>query len=231
MEKGGNSHYYMTNSTGLKKVIRVCLVKILLVDDHILFRDGLKLVLQKIGDNVEISECGTCADAYQIVKESDGFDLILLDVDLPVISGIEGLQEFNRLDPSAPIVFLSGSDDYSLIKKAMEMGVMGYIPKTLSSDIMIQALRLILQGGRYVPDNILQGEGGPHHSEIILTSRQREILELISQGKPNKEIAKTLGIADNTVRVHISAIFRILKVNNRTEAAFTALQAGLVPPY
>ncbi len=203
-------------------------MKILLVDDHALFRDGLKLILTQIGNEVEISECGSCEEAYRIIKESEGFNLILLDVDLPVISGMEGLQEFRRLDPSAPIVFLSGSDDHKLIKRALEMGVMGYIPKTLGSEIIIQALQLILKGGRYVPDNILQGTDKPVHPDITLTARQQEILNLISQGKANKEIASILGIADNTVRVHISAIFQTLKVNNRTEAAFAAQQEGLV---
>ncbi len=207
------------------------MLKILLVDDHELFRDGLKLVIERIGDNVDISECGNCHDAYQIVRDSEGFDLILLDVDLPGISGMEGLEEFRRLDPCAPIVFLSASDDQNLIRKMLGMGVMGYIPKTLGSEIMIHALQLILNGGIYVPDNILQAVDSPKHSEIILTRRQKEILELLSQGKANKEIAAILGIADNTVRVHISAIFQILQVNNRTEAAFTALQAGLIPPY
>ena len=206
-------------------------MRILLVDDHVLFRDGLKLVLARLGEDVEISECGACEEAFQIIKSSDGFDLILLDVDLPVISGMEGLQDFRRLDPSAPIVFMSGSDDYNLIKKALEMGVMGYIPKTLSSDIMIQALQLILKGGRYVPDNILYGRDDNKIAGVTLTVRQNEILQLITQGKSNKEIACLLGIADNTVRVHISAIFQILKVNNRTEAAFAAFQEGLVSPY
>ncbi len=206
-------------------------MRVLLVDDHALFRDGLKLVLKQLGEEVEISECGTCEEAYEIIKESEGFNLILLDVDLPVISGIEGLQEFRKLDPSAPIVFLSGADDQKLIRKALELGVMGYIPKTLNSEIIVQALRLIMKGGRYVPDNILLQADEPAHQEIILTMRQKEILNLISQGKANKEIANILGIADNTVRVHISAIFQILKVNNRTEAAFAALQEGLVSPY
>jgi len=207
------------------------LVKILLVDDHTLFRDGLKLVLQKIADDVFISECGACADAYEIIKKNGGFDLILLDVGLPVISGLDGLQEFRKLDPSAPIVFLSGSDDQNLIRKALDLGVMGYIPKTLDSEVMLQAIHLILKGGRYIPDNILLDSGRENHSKFALTSRQGEILTLISQGKSNKEIAKALGIADNTVRVHISAVFQILKVNNRTEAAFTASQKGLIPPY
>ncbi|WP_339860836.1 response regulator transcription factor [Paremcibacter congregatus] len=206
-------------------------MKILLVDDHVLFRDGLKFVLRQLADVVDIRECGSCEDAYQLMETDDGFDLILLDVDLPGISGMDGLQGFRRLDPSAPIVFLSGSDDYNLIKRALELGVMGYIPKTLSSEIMIQALQLILKGGRYVPDNVLYGADHHSRSKVVLTTRQSEILRLISQGKSNKEIAQNLGIADNTVRVHISAIFQILKVNNRTEAAFAALQDGLVSPY
>lgn len=203
-------------------------MKILLVDDHELFRDGLKLVVQQIGADVEISECGTCADAYQIMRENEGFDLILLDVDLPVISGMEGLAQFRKLDPCVPIIFLSGSDDHDMIRRALEMGVMGYIPKTLGSEIIIQALQLVLKGGRYIPDNILYQPDHAQYRQIILTGRQKEILNLLSQGKANKEIARILDITDNTVRVHISAIFQILKVSNRTEAALLAVQEGLV---
>lgn len=202
-------------------------MKILLVDDHELFRDGLKLVVQQISDNVDIMECGSCAEAYQIIRENEGFDLILLDVDLPGISGMEGLGEFRALDPCAPIVFLSGSDDGDLIRRALDMGVMGYIPKTLGGEIIIQALQLVLKGGRYIPDRVLASP--PPRSEIALTGRQKEILALLSQGKTNKEIARSLDITNNTVRVHISAIFQTLKVTNRTEAALAALQQGLVP--
>jgi len=203
-------------------------MKILLVDDHELFRDGLKLVVQQISDDVDIRECGNCAEAYRIIREDEGFDLILLDVDLPGISGMEGLEEFRKLDPCAPIVFLSGSDDSQMIRRALDMGVMGYIPKTLGSEIIIQALQLVLKGGRYIPDSVLSPTEPPFRTETVLTGRQKEILALLSRGKANKEIARILDITDNTVRVHISAIFQALKVNNRTEAALAALKQGLV---
>ncbi len=203
-------------------------MKILLVDDHELFRDGLKLVVQQISDNVDIRECGSCAEAYRIIGDNEGFDLILLDVDLPGISGMEGLEEFRNLDPCAPIVFLSGSDDSQMIRRALDMGVMGYIPKTLGSEIIIQALQLVLKGGRYIPDSVLSPTAPPFRDETVLTGRQKEILALLSRGKANKEIARILDITDNTVRVHVSAIFQALKVNNRTEAALAALKRGLI---
>lgn len=201
-------------------------MKLLLVDDHALFREGLKYVLVQLDEHVEVVECGRCSEAFSIIEKDKDFDLILLDVDLPDMSGLEGLQKLREIDPSIPIVFLSGSEEGHLIRKALDLGVMGYIPKSQTSEIMIQALQLILKGGRYIPDHVLRASADEKDGLEGLTARQKEILELITQGKSNKEIANVLGIADNTVRVHISAIFQLLKVNNRTEAALKALHIG-----
>ncbi|MFC7050227.1 response regulator [Emcibacter nanhaiensis] len=204
-------------------------MRMLLVDDHALFRDGLKFVLNDLDGDVEILEAGNCNDAFAILEEDDDFDLILLDLDLPGMSGLEGLQKIRVMTPVIPVVILSGSEDGNLVRRGLELGVMGYIPKSLSSDIMLQALQLVMKGGRYVPDNILLSAPEKNKRSLqSLTSRQLEILRHITMGKSNKEIARALGIADNTVRVHISAIFQVLNVNNRTEAAYAAMQEGLI---
>ena len=204
-------------------------MRMLLVDDHALFRDGLKFVLNDLDGDVELLEAGNCNDAFAILEEDDDFDLILLDLDLPGMSGLEGLQKIRVMTPVIPVVILSGSEDGNLVRRGLELGVMGYIPKSLSSDIMLQALQLVMKGGRYVPDNILLSAPEKNKRSLqSLTSRQLEILRHITMGKSNKEIARALGIADNTVRVHISAIFQVLNVNNRTEAAYAAMQEGLI---
>ncbi|WP_138379791.1 response regulator [Luteithermobacter gelatinilyticus] len=204
-------------------------MRMLLVDDHTLFRDGLKHVLSQLEDDLKILEAGTYEDAMAIIRGDDNVDLVLLDLDLPDMSGLQGVKAVRDMNPVLPVAILSGAEDGGLIRKAMEMGVMGYIPKSLGSEVMLQALRLILKGGRYVPDNILQEDPQERARNFhSLTTRQLEILRLITLGKSNKEIARTLGIADNTVRVHISAIFQVLNVNNRTEAALAALQEGLI---
>jgi len=202
-------------------------MKLLLVDDHALFREGLKYVLNELDDDVSVIECGRCSDAFKVVGDHDDIDLILLDVGLPDMSGLEGLKKIRQIDPSIPIIILSGSEEGHVIRKALELGVMGYIPKSQTSDIMIQAIQLVLKGGRYIPDHILKEETDETGDVEGLTARQKEILHLITQGKSNKEIANILGIADNTVRVHISSIFQLLKVNNRTEAALKALNSNL----
>ncbi|WP_417317500.1 response regulator [Emcibacter sp.] len=204
-------------------------MRMLLVDDHALFRDGLKFVLNQLDPEVEILEAGNCHDAFVVLENDDDFDLILLDLDLPGMSGLEGLKKIRVIAPIVPVVILSGSEDGSLVRRGLEMGVMGYIPKSHTSDIMLQALQLIMKGGRYVPDNILLSSTDDNKRSFqSLTARQLEILKHITMGKSNKEIARSLGIADNTVRVHISAIFQVLNVNNRTEAAYAAMQEGLI---
>tara|TARA_B100001939_G_scaffold86036_2_gene73665 strand:+ start:7826 stop:8449 length:624 start_codon:yes stop_codon:yes gene_type:complete len=204
-------------------------MRILLVDDHTLFRDGLKYVLSQLEDDLKILEAGTYEDAMAIIRRDGDVDLVLLDLDLPDMSGLQGVKAVRDMNPVLPVAILSGAEDGALIRKTMEMGVMGYIPKSLGSEVMLQALRLILKGGRYVPDNILQEDPQERARNFhSLTARQLEILRLITMGKSNKEIARTLGIADNTVRVHISAIFQVLNVHNRTEAALAALQEGLI---
>jgi DNA-binding NarL/FixJ family response regulator len=202
-------------------------LKILLVDDHSLFRDGLKYVLLQLGDDVEISEAGTCKDAFSHVKGSD-FDIILLDLKMPDMTGIEALQRLRKMTPMTPIVILTASEEVHTIRQVMGKGAMGYIPKSLTSEIMIKALQLILEGGRYVPDHALKVSAqnqGPNLYD--LTKRQMEILKLLKDGRSNKDIASQLNIADNTVRVHISGIFQVLGVSNRTEAAMIALKEGV----
>jgi len=202
-------------------------MKFLLVDDHALFRDGLKHVLTKFETSVEIVEVSNCNDAFRVVREQNDLDLVLLDLELPDMSGLDGLEKIIEINPIIPVAIISGSEEAAKIQRALKMGAMGYIPKSLSSDIMLQALQLILKGGKYIPDNILTGIGEAEpRAPKSLTVRQSEILQLMIRGKSNKEIAQELRIADNTVRVHISAIFQILGVNNRTEAAFAAAEQG-----
>lgn len=204
-------------------------MKLLLVDDHALFRDGLRYVLDQLEQDVRITEAGTCGEAFAVLEKDAEFDLILLDVGLPGMSGLDGLKKIRAMTPTTPVVILSGSEESGLIRRALDMGVMGYIPKSLSGEIMLQAIQLVMKGGRYVPDHVLNDVKDVSLPKAFnLTTRQTEILGLIALGKSNKDIARKLGIADNTVRVHISSIFQSLKVSNRTEAARLAMQEGLV---
>ncbi len=197
---------------------------ILLIDDHSLFREGLKYALLKLSDDVKIFEAGNCTDAFVYARKND-FDIILLDIKLPDMSGIKALKKFRSITPVTPIVILTASEESYIIKQALDNGAVGYIHKSLTTNVMIKALKLVLGGGRYIPKHILKKLPPDKIYNISdLTKRQMQILKLLKQGQSNKEIAEQLKIADNTVRVHISGIFQVLGVSNRTEAALVALQ-------
>ena len=197
---------------------------ILLVDDHSLFREGLKYALLKLSDDVRIFEAGNCRGAFSYARKND-FDIILLDIKLPDMSGIKALKKLRSITPATPIVILTASEEPYIIKQALDNGAVGYIHKSLTTNVMIKALKLVLGGGQYVPKHILKKlPSGKMYNMSDLTKRQMQILKFLKQGQSNKEIAEQLKIADNTVRVHISGIFQVLGVSNRTEAAMVALQ-------
>lgn len=209
-------------------------MKILLVDDHPLFIEGMRGVLQRLGDNVVIQTSGSCEEALELTEEDDDMDLVLLDLNLPGISGLEGLQQLRHQLPATPIVLLSASEDRSKVLRAIEQGAKGYISKSSPADIIITALQLVLSGGVYLPMAVLEmmnsdQEKISNKNGQTLTPRQVEVLRLLAQGHSNKAIANTLAMAENTVRVHTNAIFRFLDVSNRTEAGVAAVRLGLLP--
>jgi len=207
-------------------------MKILLVDDHPLFLEGMRGVLQKLDEAVSIHTSGSCEDALVLV-DNDDFDLVLLDINLPGISGLDGLQQIRDQLPATPLVVLSASEDRSKVLSAIELGAKGFIPKSSTPDIMIKALQLVLSGGVYLPMAVLdivnsaQVKTGNAEGQT-LTPRQVEVLKLLAGGHSNKAIGTQLAMAENTVRVHVSAILRFLEVNNRTEAGVAAAQMGLL---
>ncbi|MDH5771644.1 MAG: response regulator transcription factor [Rhodospirillaceae bacterium] len=206
-------------------------MRILIADDHKLFRAGLVLVLKQLGDDLEISEAGTGAEAIEIATTEPTPELILMDLDLPGTNGLEALSAINAVKVDIPIVILSAMEDQITISRAMELGARGYIPKSASGDVMINSLKLVISGGVCMPLGF--GENGDKNktdtSTPNLTRRQLEVLRLMATGNSNKEIAHDLGISENTVRVHISAIITALDATNRTEAAYSAMRIGLIP--
>jgi len=203
-------------------------MKILLVDDHKLVRAGLVLVLQQMEPGVELLEAGTGREGIELVHGSADLDLVLMDLDLPGGSGFDALSVLNDQTPDLPVVILSAMDDPSMVARAMKLGARGFIPKSASGDVMLNSLRLVLSGGTCLPPGYgEETQGGA--TVPNLTHRQLEVLRLMAQGNSNKEIARELGISENTVRVHISAIIRALDATNRTEAAYSAMRLGLIP--
>ncbi len=215
-------------------------MKILIADDHELFRDGLRHVLDQLGGSLTIVEASDFSQAVAAVERETDIDIVLMDLAMPGMTWNEGLQRLKDMLPeSVPIIVLSASDDRRHVLQAVNMGAAGFIPKTSSSRVMLSALKLVLSGGVYLPPALLeqsasQTDGiGPLANEnavSFLTPRQREVLALLGQGKSNKEIARVLQLAEGTVKLHVTAILKALNVNNRTRAVVAASQLGLTSP-
>lgn len=208
-------------------------VKILVCDDHALFRAGLLHVLGELDSGVRLLEAGSGAETLATAREHPDLDLVLLDLDLGDASGLDLLAELRRHDPALPVVMVSASDDPASMRAAIDGGAAGFVPKSSRGGVLLGVLRLVLGGGVYIPPEMLrapvraaEASGPPRRRRRragSLTGRQEEVLELLARGLTNREICGVLGIAEGTVKAHLAAIFEALDVTNRTEAAF-ALQ-------
>lgn len=223
-------------------------MKILIADDHRLVTEAVKTKLSEIEEGIEFCVAASADELMRTV--SDDVDLAVVDLNMPGADGYSHIDELRRRHPSVPVIVLSGYEDPALMRGALERGALGFIPKAYSPDVMLSAVRLVLAGGVYVPPMMLTavppgivagmaqqpgtealvrggaagGSGGQtlEHLRSVLTERQVEVLQLLSQGKPNKLIGRSLGISEGTVKIHLAAIFRALNVRNRTEAVVAA---------
>lgn len=203
-------------------------MKFLLVDDHALFRHGLLLLLTRLPGDHEFLEAENCAAAFATAAAHADIDLILLDLALPGMNGLDGLVRLRALRPATPVVLLSANESSQVIVDGLRRGARGFIPKSSSPDVMAAALQVILAGGTYAPAVGVVSRAMPADESRALTARQREVLELLARNLPNREIAEALGMRVNTVRVHVAAILKILGVENRNDAARAALSLNLV---
>ena len=216
-------------------------IKVLLVDDHALFRDGMRYVLQQLADEVEILDTGSFSEGLQLVLANPDFDLALLDLNMPDSNGVSSLQLFHQRFPDIPLVVVSGSDQRDDIENVMNLGAMGFISKMSPSKTMLSALRMVLDGGVYVPPQLLQqavaklepglalnDKRSQRASKYGLTPRQLQVLQLIGAGKSNKDISRELNLAEGTVKIHVAAIYQTLHVNSRIEAVETARRFGFI---
>jgi DNA-binding NarL/FixJ family response regulator len=215
-------------------------MKILLVDDHQLFREGLVILLKRLDDNVNAVEAASCTEAFACLKRESDIELILLDVGLPDMSGLDGIAIIREQHPGIPVVVLSSQEDRASVLRALDQGAMGYIPKTSSSDVMIRALQLILANGIYLPPIAFMGAsanppsavpaaapGSKRPGDLGLSPRQAQVLFQILQGKPSKLICRDLNLSASTIKSHTSAVLRALNVTTRTQAVVAAGKLGL----
>jgi DNA-binding NarL/FixJ family response regulator len=216
-------------------------MKVLVVDDHVLIREALRGVLKELGNDVAIFDASSGRQAMRLIEEHRDLGLILLDLNLPDRNGFALLSEVRERYPAVSIVVLSAFNDRDNVVKALDLGALGFIPKSASREVMVSALQLVLSGGIYIPPEILApsmpAPVDPQTSlkrsgatlspaALGLTERQVDVLALMMQGKSNKAICRSLDLAEPTVKNHVTAILRVLKVTNRTEAVIAVGALG-----
>ncbi|MCX7140010.1 MAG: response regulator transcription factor [Proteobacteria bacterium] len=212
-------------------------MKILLVDDHPLLRGGMRFLLLSLDAELEMDEAGNCTQALGLLA-GGSYDLVLLDLNMPGLNGLEALGAIREAAPNVPLVVLSGEGSPEVVRAAIEGGAMGFIPKSSTPEVLIQALQLVLAQGIYLPPLVLEaahppgspGSTLPAKSATALpgiTPRQMEVLQNVIRGRSNKAIARELDVSEGTVKAHISAIFLALGVHSRTEAVYAAANLGL----
>lgn len=210
---------------------------VLIADDHALFRYGISLALESLyGKDVTILQASNAEETRRVAQETPGLDLILLDLMMPGLNGISDLKKFIDSLPPVPVVIVSGSRQRATIRSAIECGARGYVLKSSNGEILKHVLPLVLSGELYVPaqavatedlsesaDGSPLGDAGDFNPDFkSLTPRETQVLKLLTLGYSNKEIARSLGMLEGTVKVHVKSIMKKLGVNNRTQAAIAA---------
>jgi DNA-binding NarL/FixJ family response regulator len=217
-------------------------MNVLLVDDHTLFREGLALLLRPLRAGLVTREAGSCEEALQDLQTQGPVDMVLMDLGLPGMSGLQGIATLREQWPAMPVVALSSADDRDTVLQAINAGAMGFIPKSSTSAVLIAALQLILARGIYLPPSVFLDSppmwtsappvspvsaSAKRAADLGLSPRQAEVLYLILEGKPAKLIEREMSLSAGTVKAHTSAVLRALNVTTRTQAVVAASKLGL----
>lgn len=203
---------------------------VLVVDDHPLFRQGMKALLQGLEPQVAVTEAGSVREALGRAQGAARIDLVLLDMSLPDCSRLAALEAVKAAFEEVPVVVVSADEDPSLVRAAIEAGASGYVPKSSDSALTVNALRIVLAHGVYLPPNVLcmAPPAGSAPAAPVFSARQGEVLAGLLRGQSNKVIARELGIAEGTVKAHLWAIYQVLGVTTRTMAMYRAFELGLI---
>ena len=211
-------------------------MKILLVDDHVLIRDAVRGVLRELTSDATVLEASDSRQAMRLIEAHPDLHLILLDLNLPDRDGFAVLADLRKRYATISLVVLSAFHDRDNVVRALDLGALGFIPKSAPRDVMVNALRLVFAGGIYIPpEALVRAESTPQRAapgrqvspaDLGFTERQMEVLALMMQGKSNKAISRILDVAEPTVKHHVTAILKSLKVANRTEAVIAAAALG-----
>jgi len=210
---------------------------LLIADDHPLFRGALCEAVNGLFDRADIAEAGTFEEVMELLERSSDIDLVLLDLRMPGVRGFSGLMYLRAQYPGLPIVVVSANDDPAVIRRCMEFGASGFIPKTLGVEALRRAIARVLQGEVWTPPDVDLARGTDSDSAAMiarlatLTPQQVRVLMMLSGGLLNKQIAYELGVSEATVKAHVSAILQKLGVESRTQAVIAAgkIEAGQWP--
>ena len=211
--------------------------RLMIADDHPLFRGAMREAVNGLPGRVECTEAGSFDDVAALLDKGSEFDLVLLDLSMPGARGFSGLMYLRAQYPGVPVAVVSANDDPMAIRRCMEFGASGFIPKTLGVEGMRDAISRILGGGVYTPPDIdLTSGSDAEAAELMarmatLTPQQVRVLMMLSEGLLNKQIAYQLGVSEATVKAHVSAILQKLGVESRTQAVIAAakIEAGQWP--
>lgn len=226
-------------------------MKLVIADDHNLFRDALVEYIMRADHKAEIAVAKDLHEALDIMEDDPNQDLVLLDLTMPGMNGMEGFRSFRKTYPETPVSLMSGTAEPEHVNEAIEIGAVGYFPKTLSGKALVSAIQLVLNGERFVPiDNTTHSVVSSYKadegisplgqmagkaeaqkippSDINLTPKEQEVLTHLAKGATNKHIANELHVQVVTVKLHVRGICRKLEVTNRTQAALKAKELGLV---
>ena len=206
----------------------------MIADDHPLFRGAMREAISGLLKQVDIAEAGTFDDVVELLERGSEVDLVLLDLTMPGVRGFSGLIYMRAQYPGVPVIVVSANDDPAAIRRCMEFGASGFIPKTLGVEAMRGAISRILSGGVWTPPDVDLSAGSDAETAALmarmatLTPQQVRVLMMLSEGLLNKQIAYQLGVSEATVKAHVSAILQKLGVESRTQAVIAAakIEAG-----
>lgn len=233
-------------------------MRLLIADDHALFRDAMTQYVERSNPGSVVNTASNLDDVFQFLNgTSDIPDLVLLDLNMPGMNGLMGFARFRETYPKIPVALLSGMAEPEDIQRAMDLGAIGFFPKTLSGRALLKAIELVLAGEKFIPvDSKTNGLMPSYYNDetlnkmpvnlplktsstptpypsssanrIRLTPRENDVLMCLCRGQSNKDIARNLGLQDVTIKLHVRSICRKLEVTNRTQAVLKSFELGLI---